>query len=79
MSHLKLSIADAKAQFTRLLHEVEHDQQQFILTKKNKEVAALVSLQDLKLLKTCLKQTWYYVICRLKTQMCSLNLVFELR
>lgn len=55
---LKFSIADAKAQFTRLLHEVEYDQQRFIMTKKNKDVAALISLEDLHLLKS-LTDRWF--------------------
>lgn len=55
---LKLSIADAKAQFTRLLHEVEFDQQRFIMTKKDNGVAAMVSLEDLELLET-LTNKWF--------------------
>lgn len=55
---LKLSIADAKAQFTRLLHEVEFDQQRFIMTKKDNGVAAMVSLEDLELLET-LTDKWF--------------------
>lgn len=55
---LKLSIADAKAQFTRLLHEVEYDQQRFVMTKKDKGVAALISLEDLELLNTLTDQ-WF--------------------
>ena len=55
---LKLSIADAKAQFTRLLHEVQYDQQRFIMTKKDKDVAVLVSLEDLHLLQSLTDQ-WF--------------------
>ena len=55
---LKFSVADAKAQFARLLHEAEYDQQRFIMTKKEKGIAAIISMQDLSLLESLADQ-WF--------------------
>ena len=43
-----ISIASAKSRFSELVAKASYTQQRFIITRRNKPVAALVSLEDLQ-------------------------------
>ena len=51
MSAHSVSIAEAKARISELIAKSQHAHQRFIITRRNKPVAALVSLEDLKSLE----------------------------
>ena len=44
----RVSIATAKSHFSELIAKASYTQQRFIITRRNKPVAALVSLEDLQ-------------------------------
>jgi prevent-host-death family protein len=46
-----LNTADAKEQFTELVNRVVHDKERVILTRRGKEIAAIIPLEDLMLLQ----------------------------
>ena len=47
----RTSVAQAKAQFSALLAEVAHQAQRYIIERRGKPVAALVTIEDLDLLE----------------------------
>jgi prevent-host-death family protein len=46
-----LNTADAKEQFTDLINRVVHNKERVILTRRGKEIAAIIPLGDLALLQ----------------------------
>jgi prevent-host-death family protein len=51
MSVTTMNTADAKEQFTDLINRVSHDKERIILTRRGKDVAAIIPLEDFKLLQ----------------------------
>lgn len=47
-----ISSADAKEEFAELISRVSHHKERIIITRRGKEVAAIVPLEDFYLLKT---------------------------
>jgi len=45
-----LNTSDAKEQFADLISRVSHNKERVILTRRGKEIAAIIPLEDLKLL-----------------------------
>lgn len=45
-----INTIEAKEQFTDLINRVAHNKERIVLTRRGKEVAAIVSLEDLKLI-----------------------------
>lgn len=43
---------DAKEQFTDLINRVAHNNERIILTRRGKEIAVIVPINDLKILET---------------------------
>jgi prevent-host-death family protein len=52
MMTTSMSTLDAKEKFTELLNHVSHTKERVILTRRGKELAALVSLEDLQFLES---------------------------
>jgi len=50
MDHLTINTIDAKEQFSELVNQVAHNKERVILTRRGKEIAALISMEDFKLL-----------------------------
>ena len=46
-----ISVADAKSHFSELVARSAHSHERFIITRRDKPVAALVSLDDLKIIE----------------------------
>jgi prevent-host-death family protein len=46
-----INTVDAKEQFTDLINRVTHNKEQVILTRRGKEIAAIIPLEDFKLLQ----------------------------
>lgn len=51
MSAIPISIAEAKSHISELIAKSQHSHKRFILTRRDKPVAALVSLEDLQWLE----------------------------
>ncbi|MEZ5538253.1 MAG: type II toxin-antitoxin system Phd/YefM family antitoxin [Thiolinea sp.] len=51
MSVHTVSVAETKAHISELIAKSQHSHERFIITRRNKPVAALVSIEDLKLLE----------------------------
>jgi prevent-host-death family protein len=51
MTSTTISIAEAKSHISELIAKSQHTHQRFIITKRDKPVAALVSLDDLAILQ----------------------------
>ena len=47
----RVSVAKAKSHFSELIAKTCYTQERFIITRRNKPVAALVSLEDLQILE----------------------------
>jgi prevent-host-death family protein len=45
-----INTADAKEQFVDLINRVAHNKERIILTRRGKEIAAIIPVEDLKLL-----------------------------
>jgi len=50
MTTTSVNIADAKEEFSELINRVSHNKERITLTRRGKDVAALVSMEDLQLL-----------------------------
>lgn len=50
MTTAYISTVDAKEEFADLINRVNNNKERIILTRRDKEVAAIISLEDLKLL-----------------------------
>lgn len=46
-----MNTIDAKEQFTDLINRVTHNKEHVILTRRGKEIAAIIPLEDFKLLQ----------------------------
>jgi prevent-host-death family protein len=51
MAVTTLNTADAKEQFTDLINRVSHNKDHIILTRRGKDIAAIISMEDFKLLQ----------------------------
>lgn len=51
MTTTSINSADAKEIMTDLINRVAHDKERIILTRRDKEIAALIPIEDLKLLE----------------------------
>lgn len=47
----KVSVAEAKSHLSELIAKSAHSQERFIITRRDKPVAALVSLDDLRIIE----------------------------
>jgi prevent-host-death family protein len=52
MTTLHINTIEAKEQFTDLVNRVAHNKERIILTRRGKDIAAIVSIEDLKLIQT---------------------------
>lgn len=48
---IMMSTIEAKEQFSEMINRVSHHKERIVLTRRGKEVAAIISLDDLKLLQ----------------------------
>lgn len=51
MTKTSINTADAKEQFTELVNRVVHSNERIVLTRRGNEVAAIIPIEDLKLLE----------------------------
>lgn len=51
MTTTSINTAEAKEEFAELINRVSHYKERIILTRRGKEVAAIVSIEDLHLLQ----------------------------
>ena len=47
----KISAADARKKFANIIHRVAYGKESFVLTRRGEPLAAIVSIDDLKLLQ----------------------------
>lgn len=57
MTTTSINTADAKEEFTELVNRVAHHKERIILTRRDKEIAAIISMEDLKLLEESQNKT----------------------
>lgn len=50
MTTIAINTADAKEQFIDLINRVAHNKERIILTRRGKEIAAIIPVEDLTLL-----------------------------
>ena len=50
MAYLSISTIDAKETLTDLINQVSHRKERIILTRRDKEIAALIPIEDLHLI-----------------------------
>jgi len=50
MTTTSVNIVDAKEEFSELINRVAHQNERIVLTRRGKDVAALVPLEDLQML-----------------------------
>lgn len=50
MTSISVNTTDAKEQFTDLVNRVIHDKERIILTRRGKDVAAIIHIDDLNLI-----------------------------
>ena len=48
MNHLSITTAVAKEEFSDLINRVSHQNEHIVLTRRGKEIAALIPIQDLE-------------------------------
>lgn len=46
-----INTADAKEEFSELINRVTHNKERIILTRRGKDIAAIISIEDLALLQ----------------------------
>tara|TARA_R110000868_G_scaffold314141_1_gene575093 strand:- start:138 stop:395 length:258 start_codon:yes stop_codon:yes gene_type:complete len=51
MATTSINTADAKEEFTEIVNRVAHNKERIILTRRDKEIAAIVTMEDLKRLE----------------------------
>lgn len=51
MTTTSINTADAKEEFTEIVNRVAHNNERIILTRRDKEIAALIPIEDLKFLE----------------------------
>jgi antitoxin Phd len=49
--HKTITIADARKNFADIVNKVAYGKESFILTRRGQEIAALISIEELKLLQ----------------------------
>jgi len=59
----KITMADARKEFSNIINRVALDDESFVLTRQGEPVAALISIQELKLLqeledRTDIEEAW---------------------
>ncbi|HHO47497.1 MAG TPA: type II toxin-antitoxin system Phd/YefM family antitoxin [Desulfobacteraceae bacterium] len=47
----RVSVAEAKSHFSELIAKSAHSHERFVITRRDKPVAALVSIEDLKIIE----------------------------
>lgn len=52
-----ISAVDAKERFTELLNRVSHHKEHIVITRRGKDIAALIPIEDLHLMEECLNQS----------------------
>lgn len=52
MTTLIINTVDAKEQFTDIVNRVAHHQDRIVLTRRGKELAVIISLEDFKLIQS---------------------------
>lgn len=57
MTTTTISTIEAKEEFTELVNRVSHNKERIILTRRDKEVAALISMEDFALLQASQNQS----------------------
>lgn len=50
MTTIAINTADAKEQFIDLINLVAHNKERIVLTRRGKDIAAIIPIEDLKLL-----------------------------
>ncbi|HSW94478.1 MAG TPA: type II toxin-antitoxin system Phd/YefM family antitoxin [Gammaproteobacteria bacterium] len=50
MTTIPINTADAKEQFIELINRVAHNKERILLTRRGKEIAAIIPVEDLELL-----------------------------
>ena len=50
MTNFSINTADAKEEFSELINRVSHHKERIILTRRGKEVAAIIPIEDLQLI-----------------------------
>lgn len=51
MTTTSINIAEAKEEFSELINRVAHSKERIVITRRDKEVAAIIPLEDLHLLQ----------------------------
>lgn len=51
MTTTSINIAEAKEEFSELINRVAHSKERIIITRRDKDVAAIIPLEDLQLLQ----------------------------
>lgn len=51
MTTTSINTADAKEEFTEIVNRVAHNNERIILTRRDKEIAAIIPIEDLKFLE----------------------------
>lgn len=57
MAAISISTSDAKEEFSELINRVAHDKERIILTRRGKEIAAIIPIDDLHFLQSSQNQT----------------------
>ena len=57
MTKTSINTADAKEEFTELVNRVAHHNERIILTRRDKEIAAIIPMEDLKFLEEAQNKT----------------------
>jgi prevent-host-death family protein len=57
MTTTSINTAEAKEEFSELINRVVHNKERIILTRRDKEIAAIVPLEDLHLLQAAEDKT----------------------
>lgn len=57
MSKTTINTSDAKEEFTELVNRVVHNNERIVLTRRGKEIAAIIPVEDLKKLEASLSKT----------------------
>lgn len=57
MTTYSVNTIDAKEEFSELINRVSHSKERVILTRRGKEIAAIVPIEDLQMLQQSQNQT----------------------
>ena len=53
MTTITINTVDAKEQFVDLINQVAHNKERVVLTRREKEIAVIIPIEDFKLLLSC--------------------------